>query len=84
MLSGTLGPPWKAVWSLAGKSKAIEKTFCLLLFYVFIDLTHIFIFLLLFLFYICISCALSHISSICLYSLLFYLLCVTTRSQTVE
>ena len=45
MLSGTYGPwylPRKAVWFLPGMSNATGKTFFLLLFYVFIDLTHVF------------------------------------------
>ena len=75
-----LVPPRKAVWSLPGKSKATGKTFFLLLFLCFIP---VLFFLFFFSFYF-ISCVLLYISSVCLYSLSFHLLCVTTRSQTVE
>ena len=77
----------KAVWFLPSKSKATGKTFFLLLFLCFvpvlIDLIHFFSSFFSSHFYF-ISCVLLYISSACLYSLLFHLLYITTRSQTVE
>ena len=86
MLSVTYGP-----WYLQGRQfglyqasqRPLGKLSSFYSFYVFIDLTHIFLFSS-FLFYIYISCLLLYISSVCLYSLLFHLLCVTNRSQTVQ
>ena len=84
MLSGT---PWYLQGRQFGlylaSQRPLGKLSSFYSFYVFIDLTHIFLFSS-FLFYICISCVLLYISSVCLYSLLFHLLCVTNRSQTVE
>ena len=72
MLSGTYGPwylPRKSVWFLPGMSNATGKTFFLLLFYVFIDLTHIFfLFLLIFILHLYILCIIIYFFCLSLFS----------------
>ena len=72
-----LVPPRKAVWSLPGMSNATGKTFFLLLFYVFIDLTHIFFFSPHF-YSTFVYLVYYYIFFLAVFILLFHLLCVTT------